>query len=307
VIGRRTLLPLFLALLLAAPCPFAAEGADAPHPALASLEASGSWKVLEPPKTFGPDNLYEEIDGEAELFLPYGMRRLTVAVVARGGATAGEIRLELYRMDSPRDAYGIWSQHRYPDQELLRLPSTEAVVSDTSADLFRGDTFVRLRAKPGERSRKDGIDLATAVAALLPGSGSPPEEARVLDGLPGRLSGSILYQKRAMLGYECLAPGFEARFALPAAAGHYLLLPPDAGGDAPRQVRLSRELPGYAEVTPALFRATLPSGTLWLSRAGACTVAVAGKLSREQAEPLLATLAGAAKGPCGAARRPEFP
>jgi hypothetical protein len=301
VIGRRTLLLLLPALLLAAPGATAASGA-APHPAVAALEAAGAWKPVEPPRTFGPDTLYEEIDGEAELFLPYGMRRLTVAVVARPGAPAAEVRLELYRMDSPRDAYGIWSQHRYPDQEILRLSSSEAVVSDTSADFFRGDTFIRLRAKPGDRSRKDVADLAAAVAALLPGSGSPPEEAGILSGLPGAIPGSILYQKKAMLGYECLSPGFEARFSVPSASGHYLLLPPLPSGDAARQDRLARELPGYTVVTPTLTSATLPSGTLWLSRAGLCVVAVAGKLSREQAEPLLAALVRGARDACDSTR-----
>jgi len=293
---------LFLALLLAAPGVLAASDAAGPHPAVAALAAAGAWKPAEPPRTFGPDTLYEEIDGEAELFLPYGMRRLTVAVLARAGAPAGEVRLELFRMDSPRDAYGVWSQHRFPDQEILRLSSCEAVVSDTSADLFRGDTFVRIRAKPGERSRRDVTDLAAAVSELLPGSGSPPEEAQVLSVLPGTVAGSVIYQKRAMLGYECLAPGFEARFSLPDASGHFLLLPPIAPGDAARQARLSRELPGYAAVTPTLSRATLPSGALWLSRAGGCVVGVAGNLPQGEAERVLAALAAGAGGVCAIGR-----
>jgi hypothetical protein len=284
---------LLLALLLAAPGTAAASDA-APHPAVAALAAAGAWKPVEPPRTFGPDTLYEEIDGEAELFLPYGMRRLTVAVVARARAPADEVRLELYRMDSPRDAYGIWSQHRYPDQEVLRLPSTEAVVSDTSADFFRGDTFVRLRAKPGERSRGDVVDLSAAVAALLPGSGSPPGEAQALDGLPGRVAGSIIYQKRAMLGYDCLAPGFEARRIPPPDRVRILLVPAGAG----RLARMSRELPGFRELPGSLYRADLPSGPLWLSRTGGCLAGVAGELPREEAERILAALGTAAKGPC---------
>jgi hypothetical protein len=290
-----------VALLLAAPGVLAAGGGGVagPHPVVAALEAAGKWVPLEPPRTFGPDNLFEEIDGEAELFLPYGMRQLTVAVAVRRGEPAGEVRMELYRMDSPRDAYGIWSQHRYPDQEVLRLLSSEAVVSDTSADFFRGDTFVRLRAKPSERSRKDVADLAAAVADLLPGSGAPPEEARVLSGLPGAADGSVIYQKRAMLGYECLAPGFEASFSLPSGSGRYLLLPPFAGGDDARQERLARELPGYAAGSPFLSRATLPSGMVWISRAGGCVIAVAGKMPLERAEPLLRSLAEAAGGYCG--------
>jgi len=293
---------LLAALLVLAPHAPGAFAADAPHPALAALEAKGGWVALEPSRTFGPDSLYEEIDGEAELFLPYGMNRLTVAIVGRAASPGGEVRLELYRMASPRDAFGIWSQHRFPDQELLALPPGDGVVSDISADFFRGDTFVRIRARPGERSRKDVTDLAAEVAAILPGSGSPPEEAKVLAGLPGTVSGSIIYQKRAMLGYDCLAPGFEARFSLPASSGHYVLLPPIPGGSDARAALLARELPRYLDVSPLLARSGMPFGTLWLSPAGDCVIGVAGKLTRDQAEPLLASLAGRAGGVCGTSR-----
>ena len=300
MILRRTLLPLLPALLLAALCVGASSAADGdagPHPAVAALQAAGGWRPLEPPTTFGPDNLYEEIDGEAELFLPYGMRRLTVAVMARTADPAGEVRLELYRMASPRDAYGIFSQHRYPDQEIAPLPSSEAVVSDTSADFFRGDTFVRLRAKPGDRSRRDLADLAAAVAALLPGSGTPPEEARALSGLPGTVPGSVIYQKRAILGYECLAPGFEAHRSPPPERARLLLVPAGARG----LPRMARELPRFREADGALYVAELPSGPLWLSRSGECVLGVAGDFPREEALRILSALGDAAKRSCASA------
>ena len=286
------------ALLLFAIAVPRAGAADPRHPVLDALAAKGEWRLLEPVRTFGPDNLYEEIDGEAELFLPYGMERLTVAVFGRTARPGSEVRLELYRMASPRDAYGIWSQFRYPDQEVLRIPPSEAIVSDMSADFFRGETFVRIRSKPGDGSRNDGIGIASEIVALLSGSGSPPEEARALDGLPGRVSGSILYQKRAMLGYECLAPGYEAKFSTASSSGHYLLLPPAAGGAAGRKARLARELPAYREVNPALFNAQIPSGDLWMTPEGGCVIAVAGKISRDQAEPLLSSFARRLQGIC---------
>jgi hypothetical protein len=281
-------------LLLAIAVPPAGAG----DPVLGPLAAKGEWKLLEPVRTFGPDTLYEEIDGEAELVLPYGVERMTVAVLGRAARPGSEVRLELYRMASPRDAYGIWSQYRYPDQEILRIPPSEAIVSDTSADFFRGETFVRVRSKPGDGSRNDVVGISSEIVALLPGSGAPPEEARALDGLPGRVSGSILYQKRAMLGYECLAPGFEAAFSTASSSGRYLLLPPAADGGARRKARLARELPGYREVTPALFHAQIPSGNLWMIPEGGCVLAVAGKISRDQAEPLLSSFAQRLQGIC---------
>ena len=292
---KTVLLAALLLLAIAVP---RAGAADPRHPVLEALAAKGEWRLLEPVRTFGPDNLYEEIDGEAELFLPYGMQRLTVAVLGRTARPGPEVRLELFRMASPRDAYGIWSQYRYPDQEVLRIPPSEAIVSDTSADFFRGETFVRIRSKPGDGSRSNVVGIASEIVALIEGSGSPPEEARVLDGLSGRISGSILYQKRAMLGYECLAPGFEAKFSTATASGHYLLLPPAADGGSARKARLARELPGYREVNPALLNAQIPSGNVWMTPEGGCVIGVAGKISRSLAEPLLSSFARRLQGIC---------
>jgi len=275
-------------LLLAVAIP-SAGAADSGDPVLGALAAKGEWKLLEPVRTIGPDDLYEEIDGEAELVLPYGMERLTVAVLGRTAKPGSEVRLELFRMASSRDAYGIWSQYRHPDQEVLRVPPSEAIVSDTSADFFRGETFVRVRSKPGDGSRIDVVGISSEIVALLAGSGAPPEEARVLDNLPGRVSGSILYQKRAMLGYECLAPGFEAKFSTASSSGHYLLLPPAADGGAGRKARLARELPGYRDVHATLSGAQIPSGNVWITPEGGCVLAVAGKISREEAETLLSS------------------
>ncbi|MBI5342487.1 MAG: hypothetical protein HZB63_04095 [Deltaproteobacteria bacterium] len=296
---RSSVLLLGLAALLLFSVP-AVRAEGEPHPALSVLESQSAWKLLAPPRTFGPQNLYEEIDGEAELFLPYGMRRLTVAIVGDRSRPGAEARLELYRMDSPRDAFGIWSQHRYPDQETVAMHPSEVVVSDMSADLHRGDTFVRLRAKPDGDSRRLVLDLAKSVVAALHGDGAPPEEARILDRFPGREPGTILYQKRAMMGYECLAPGFEAKFACPSSSGRLALLPPTPGpdGGSRRLERLAAELPGFSAAAPGLFRASLPSGTLWLAPSGGCVAGVAGNLSRAEAEPLLSILAAASKALC---------
>jgi len=292
---KTVLLSTLLLLAVAVP---GARAADTGDPVLGALAAKGGWRLLEPVRSFGPDTLYEEIDGEAELVLPYGMVRMTVAVLGRTARPGSEVRLEIYRMASPMDAYGIWSQYRHPDQEVLPIPPSEAIVSDTSADFFRGETFVRVRSKPGDGSRSDGIGISSEIVALLSGSGSPPEEAKALDGLPGRVSGSTLYQKRAMLGYECLAPGFEAKFSTATLSGHYLLLPPSADGGKARNARLARELPGYREVTPALRNAKTPSGNLWMISEGGCVVAVAGKISRDQAGPLLSSFAQRVRGTC---------
>jgi len=47
-----------------------------------------------------------------------------------------------------------------------------------------------------------------------------------------------------------------------------------------------------------LFNATIPSGNLWMTSEGGCVLAVAGKISREEAEPFLSSFAGRLQGIC---------
>lgn len=276
------------ALLLGAVLSASAAGGE--HDGLLRSLGTSGWVPAEggSPRTFGPENLYEEIDGEAELFLPYGFREMTAAILSRPGGS-GEVRLELFLHETPRDAFGVYSQHRFPGQETVRVGPSEAVVSDASLDFFRGRTFVRIRkASPGA-SRAELSALADAVVPLLPGGADPPRETEVL-AVPGLVPGSVAYQVRAIRGYDALAPGFEARVAREGAEVAVLYRPPRQAGEAVREL-LSRSLPGFRETAPGRFAADLPSGPLYLV-AGEGVAGVAGRISPEAARPILDDLCG---------------
>jgi hypothetical protein len=260
------------------------EGGDA---SLFSRLAARSWTATEPPRTFGPNNLYEEIDGEAELFLPYGFRELTVGFLRPAGNKKAEVRLEIFRQATPRDAFGVFSQQRFPDQDVADVGAAEAIVSGTSLDFFQGPRFVRIRAALRNTGRGDLERLGRDVSALLPGTGDPPPETEALR-VPGFVDRSLVFHQRAILGYEVLAPGYEAKYAIPGTSATLVLITPeDAGPAAQFRERLSRSLPGYAPIEKDLVRADLPSGTLWLMSRNGFYFGVAGKLGKERALPIL--------------------
>ncbi|HSL91770.1 MAG TPA: DUF6599 family protein, partial [Candidatus Limnocylindrales bacterium] len=127
-------------------------------------EGSVDWTVVEPPRSFGPDNLYMEIDGEAELFLQYEFREMTSAIVGRVKDKGRTYRVERFLHGDPREAFGVYSQHRFPDQKTVRIDSSEAIISDVSLDSFRGSFFVRIRAGGDDSgSREELLDLGRAV------------------------------------------------------------------------------------------------------------------------------------------------
>jgi len=187
-----------------------------------------------------------EIDGEAELFLQYEFRGMTTAIVARALDRARTCKVERFLHGNPREAFGVYSQHRFPDQETVRLDSSEAIISDMSLDSFRGSYFVRIRAAradPG--SREDLVALARAVLGNVPGKGDPPAETLAFR-IPGVVPGTTVYQKRAILGDERLAPGFEAKFDAGGVPWTLLLLLPKGSGKGGALERLTA-LPGLGD------------------------------------------------------------
>lgn len=259
-------------------------------PALRVLAGRG-WTLASPVRAFSPDRLYEEIDGEAELYLPYDFRRLKVAILSPPGNRAAEVRIALFRHGSPRDAWGVYSLRRFPGQRLAPVGPSEAIVSDASVEFARGETFVQIGQGSTAASRGDLLAAAQGIVDALEGPGGPPPEAAVLAVAPA-VRGTTVYQKRAILGHESLAPGFEARFRAGDASGTLVFIEPrPAQGGPPLPDSLSRDLPGIETVSPGLFRAELRSGTLWLvSEQGLFAGAAAPRLTREQAAPILDAL-----------------
>ena len=240
------------------------------------------WTVVEPPRSFGPDNLYMEIDGEAELFLQYEFREMTSAIVARDKDKGRTFRVERFLHGDPREAFGVYSQHRFPDQETVRLGSSEAIVSEMSLDSFRGSFFVRIRAdRGGSGSREELLALGGAVLGNLPGKGDPPAETLAFR-IPGVVPGTTVYQKRAMLGDERLSPGFEAKFDADGIRGTLLLILQAGTGKGGALERLAT-LPGWTGDGPGMFRADFPRGPAWFFVRGDRVLGVAGELPRARA------------------------
>lgn len=291
---RRPVAEAALILAVVASCascagPFAVRGAGG-DPALRVLAERG-WTLVSPARAFSPDTLYEEIDGEAELYLPYDFRSLKVAVLSRPGNPAAEVRVALFRHGSARDAWGVYSLHRFPGQQVTAVGPSEAIVSDASVDFVRGETFVQVSQGSPGASRGDLLEAAQGLSDALEGPAGPPPEAAVVM-IAQAVRGTTVYQKRAILGYESLAPGYEARFQDRGVSGTVLFIEPRrAAGGSPLPDSLAGDLPQFETVSPGLFRAELRSATLWLvSEQGLYAGAAAGRLTREQAEPILEAL-----------------
>ena len=77
------------------------------------------WVIQEKIETFTEKDLYKYINGEAELYYPYGFKALATAKYVRSDNPDGGIIADIYEMGSPLEAFGIYSRYRDPDEESV--------------------------------------------------------------------------------------------------------------------------------------------------------------------------------------------
>jgi hypothetical protein len=141
------------------------------------------WTRQGEPQFFSSDNLYELVDGQAEAFFAYG---LTHAALARYvGPQGTRLRIELFRLASPADAYGLFST------SLSGEPVAVGAAGDT--DPGRRLAFWQERYYARLQTTQPVADeillgFGHALAAALPVGGELPELVTRLpaDGLHPR-------------------------------------------------------------------------------------------------------------------------
>ena len=210
---RRKVLVCSLLALSVFCLPFAAQAAG---PALEKvLPASFSQHWLQEGRTsvYDPETLYEHINGEAELYRPYGFETLATARYVNEKYPEVWVVADVYRMGSLLDAFGIYSNYRRADDEAANV-GADGFVSATQMMFYQDRYFVRLQAT-GTMSLDKETFLACArlVSGNLPANPSRPKELEVL-AIPAITKKSERYLAQSVLGYAFFRRGLVAEAAV---------------------------------------------------------------------------------------------
>lgn len=169
------------------------------------------WKIAPPPgdSIYTSDNLWDIIDGGAELFLSYGF--VDLHIMEYTDTTGTDVRVELYRHDSGANAFGIYSQERNPGYHFIEI-GTQGYVEEKVLNFLCGAYYVKISS---HRKGKAGIDamgfIGRRVAeSLKQGSGWPA--ALALFPAEKRLPNTESYIAENFLGYRFLHSAFTARY-----------------------------------------------------------------------------------------------
>jgi len=157
------------------------------------------WKTSGLPRTFIQKDLFNHIDGGAELFLEFGFEKLLVQSYTDGKA---ELTLELYEMTEPAAALGIFLMNAGRESPWPEIPVRNSS-EDAQIAAVKGRFFLKVN------NFESGAVLRPAMAALakaaLAGIADDPT-GDVFASLPGqkRISGS----ERLIRGPVGLQPYF---------------------------------------------------------------------------------------------------
>ena len=124
------------------------------------------------------DDLFQMIDGGADIYHEYGFRQVLSAEYVDGRGKT--IKLEMYEMESPAAAYGLYSFKIGEVGKALAI-GQEALIEDYYLNFWKGNLQVTLIGQDSEEETvQNVVALAGAVAARIAPTGERPELAGLL-------------------------------------------------------------------------------------------------------------------------------
>lgn len=167
------------------------------------------WKLTVDEIVYTPNNLWDVIDGAADLFLEYDFVDLHIA---RYQQTADlEIKVELYRHKSAVDAFGMYSQERYPDYHFIDL-GTQGYVEKGALNFLCGEYYVKISTVQSEKLAQEGLmRIAAALEKHLNRVKSWPG---LIAAFPshGKQANTEQYVAKNFLGYSFFNGAFTASY-----------------------------------------------------------------------------------------------
>jgi hypothetical protein len=196
---------ILLSLMMACGASAATAGDGTTFPAIAG------WTLAPPPgdSVYTPDNLWDIIDGAAELFLSYGFVDLRIGEYSDSAGT--DVRVELYRHSSRENAFGMYSQERIPDYHFIEI-GTQGYVEERVLNFFTGVYYVKISShRDGQTGINAMLLIGRRVAEHLQ---QEPGWPAVLALLPAekRIANTESFIAENFLGYSFFHSAFTRRY-----------------------------------------------------------------------------------------------
>jgi len=171
----------------------------------------GGWKQSGEVQAFSPLDLYEYIDGASDLYLSYEFEKLEV--LEYQNEKKATVTVEVYRHQTPEDAFGIYSQERFPSAAFLDV-GAQGYGEKDFLNFVTGSYYVKISSyKLESKGQETLLSFARKVAENLGQKGQLPSILRSFPG-EGKITNSEKFIAKKFLGYPFLHSAFTADYSL---------------------------------------------------------------------------------------------
>jgi len=187
--------------------------AFAADPAIETLlpaqSCTDGWIMEDKPAIYTKNNLFDYINGEAELYFPYGFEVLVTARYVNTKNPAVSLVMDVYKMGSLTHAFGMYANYRRSDDEQVEA-GADAVLSPSQMLMYQDRYYVRLQASGApEIEQKVFLACAHALSKNLPQQFSRPKELDIFK-IAAVTPKSERYIAQSLLGYAFFRHGYMA-------------------------------------------------------------------------------------------------
>ncbi|KAA3615542.1 MAG: hypothetical protein DWQ05_14420 [Calditrichaeota bacterium] len=182
-------------------------------PNLSSLlpEISG-WQLADSPITYTHDTLFDYINGNCELYFPYGFEKLLSTSYENSANSEQTLIIDIYDMGSSLGAFGVYSSMSHPDYNYGDT-GCESILSQQQVRFWQDSYQVEINCPtPFDGAEKLMQDAAAALSENFPACKKPEH----FSWLPqeNMIPHSIKYIADGFLGLSDFPGGMEAVYSI---------------------------------------------------------------------------------------------
>lgn len=178
------------------------------------LPKAEDWKYSEEPQNFIPGNLYEYINGAAEIYLAYDFKELIVGQYEKDKeAEEASLSIEIYDMGNEKNSFGIYSAERFSESQFISI-GNQGYLEEGTLNFVVGRYYIKLLCFDcGEKSDEVLKSFSNKIVKRVKDRGQFPP---VLSHFPqeGLVQNTEKYILRNFMGYSFLHDGYVASYQL---------------------------------------------------------------------------------------------
>ena len=206
--SARTIADALGSVQIAYGIPFRAEEQTSPFPAI-DVDA---WGEVTGFREYTPANLWEKINGRAEIYLQFGMQRMSLGTYRHAFDPSLSVDVYWYEMTEPDGAFGIYRAESGGRVTQIDV-GDEGYGSGGTVVFRKGRDYVRVEASgEGESLEAAGPAIARAIAGRIEDTGQPLWADSLLPA-EGRTSEALDYHGENAFSLDFLRDVFSADYS----------------------------------------------------------------------------------------------